>query len=56
VNDCSKVDFYDRHASRWIEVTNETVKSALVVKAIRQVLALSVGSSGPERVWGHEES
>ncbi len=56
IRDRSKVDFYYKHDIRWIEVTNETVKSAAAVMAICQALASSVGSSDPERVWGHEES
>jgi hypothetical protein len=50
------VDFYYRHGIRWIEVANETVRSAMAVKAICQALVLSVGSSHPERVWSCEES
>jgi hypothetical protein len=56
IHDRSKVDFYYRVGIRWIEVTNETVKSATAVKAICQALSLSVGSSRPERVWSCEES
>ncbi len=52
----SKVDFYNMGGIRWIEVTNVTVRSAEAVRAICQALASSVGSSDPERVWGHEES
>ena len=52
----SKVAFYYTAGIRWIEVTNETVRSAMAVKAICQALALSVGSSRPERVWSCEES
>jgi DNA-directed RNA polymerase subunit RPC12/RpoP len=51
----SKVDFYYKHDIRWIEVTNETAKSAAAVKAICQALAISVGSSRPGRVWSCEE-
>ena len=40
IHDRSKVDFYYRHGIRWIEVTNETVKSAEAVKAICQALAI----------------
>ncbi len=56
IHDHSKVDFYYRAGIRWIEVTNETVRSAMAVKAICQALALSVGSSRPERVWSCEGS
>jgi hypothetical protein len=56
IHDRSKVDFYTKHEIRWIEITNETVKSPTAVKAICQALTLSVRSSHPERVWGHEES
>ena len=56
IHDRSKVDFYYKTGIRWIEVTNETVRSAMAVKAICQALALSVGSSRPERVWSCEES
>jgi hypothetical protein len=55
IHNRSKVDFYYKHGVRWIEVTNETVKSAMAVKAICQALALSVGSSHAERVWSCEE-
>ena len=56
IHDRSKVDFYYKHDIQWIEITNETVKSAMAVKAVCQSLSFSVGSSHPERVWGHEES
>jgi len=56
IHDRSKVDFYYRHDIRWIEVTNETVTSSEAVRAICQALAISVGSSHPERVWTSEES
>ncbi len=56
IHDPVKVAFYYRAGIRWIEVTNETVKSAMAVKAVCQALALSVGSSHPERVWSCEES
>ncbi len=56
IHDRSKVDFYYRAGVRWIEVTNEMVKSAMSVKAVCQALALSVASSRPERVWSCEES
>jgi len=52
----TKVDFYRRAGIRWVEVANETVKSAMAVKAVCQSLSFSVGSSDPERVCGHEES
>jgi hypothetical protein len=52
----TKVDFYSRAGIRWVEVTNETVKFSMAVKAICQALAVSVGSSHPERVWSCEES
>ncbi len=52
----SKVDFYYKHDIRWIEVTNDTVKSAEAVKSICQALALSVGSSRLERIWSCEEA
>jgi hypothetical protein len=55
IHDRSKVDFYNRAGIRWTEVTNETVKSPMAVKAICQALALSVGSSRPERIWSCEE-
>ena len=54
IHDRSKVDFYYKHDVRWIEVTNETVKSAAAVKAICQALAISVKSSHPERIWSCE--
>jgi hypothetical protein len=50
----SKVDFYYKHDIRWIEVTNETVKSPEAVRAICQALTVSVRPSHPERVWGGE--
>jgi hypothetical protein len=56
IHNSSKVAFYYRVGIRWIEVTNETVRSAMAVKAVCQALALSVGSSRPERVWSCEES
>ena len=56
IHDRSKVDFYYKTGIRWIEVTNETVKSAEAIRAICQALALSVGTSRPERVWSCEES
>jgi hypothetical protein len=56
IHDRSKVDFYYRAGIRWIEFTNETVKSPMAVKAICQALALPVGSSHPERVWSCEEA
>lgn len=55
IHDRSKVDFYNRAGIRWIEVTNETARSPEAVKAICQGLALSVGTSRPERVWEYEE-
>jgi hypothetical protein len=55
IHDRSKVDFYYNHDIRWIEVTNETVKSPEAVRAICQALAVSVKSSHPERVWSCEE-
>ena len=54
IHDRAKVDFYNKAGIRWIEVTNETTKSPTAVKAICQALALSVGSSHPERVWSAE--
>jgi predicted SPOUT superfamily RNA methylase MTH1 len=51
IHDRTKVDFYYGHRIRWIEITNETVKSHDAVKAICQALSLLVGSSHPERVW-----
>jgi hypothetical protein len=54
IHDRSKVDFYNKAGIRWIEVTNETAKFPTAVKAICQALALSVGSSHPERVWSAE--
>ena len=56
IHDRSKVDFYYRAGIRWIEVTNETVKSPEAVRAICQAVAISVKSSHPERVWSCEES
>jgi len=55
IYDRSKVDFYYRAGIRWIEVTNETVKSAEAVRAICQALALCVASSHPQRIWSCEE-
>ncbi len=55
IHERAKVDFYYKHRIRWIEVTNETVKSPMAVKAICQALALSVDSSHPERIWRCEE-
>ncbi len=55
IHERNKVDFYNRAGIRWIEVTNETVRSPEAVKAVCQSLALSVGTSHPERVWGYEE-
>jgi hypothetical protein len=52
----TKVDFYRRAGIRWVEVTNETVKSPEAIRAICQALAASVGASHPERVWSCEES
>ena len=40
---------------RWVEVTDETVRSPEAVKAVCQALAMSVAASHPERVWGYEE-
>jgi len=54
IHDRSKVDFYYSHDIRWIEVTNDTVKSSEAVKAICQPLALSARPSHPERVWSCE--
>jgi len=51
IHDRTKVDFYYGHGIRWIEVTNETVKSHEGVRAICQALAMLVESSHPERVW-----
>jgi hypothetical protein len=55
IHDRTKVDFYRRAGIRWVEVTNETVRSPMAVKAICQALAVSVGASRPERVWSCEE-
>jgi hypothetical protein len=55
IHDRTKVDFYRRAGFRWVEVTNETVRFAEAVMVICQALAMSVGSSHPERVWGCEE-
>jgi hypothetical protein len=52
IHDRSKMDFYYSHDVRWIEVTNEVVKSSEAVRAICQALALSVGSSHTGRLWG----
>ncbi|MDV3278244.1 MAG: hypothetical protein LYZ69_07245 [Nitrososphaerales archaeon] len=54
IHDRAKVDFYNRAGVCWVEVTNETARSPDAVKAICQALALSVGSSHPERVWACE--
>ena len=51
IHDRSKVDFYYSHHIRWIEITNETVKSHEAVRAICQALAMLVQPSHPERVW-----
>ena len=50
----SKVDFYYNHGIHWIEVTNETVKSAAAIRAICQVLSLVVRSDHPERLFASE--
>jgi hypothetical protein len=42
IHDRSKVDFYFKHRIRWIEVSNQTVKSTEAIRAICQVLALCV--------------
>ena len=55
IHDRAKVDFYNRAEVCWVEVTNETVISPAAVKAICQALALSVGTSHSERVWGYGE-
>jgi hypothetical protein len=55
IHDRTKVDFYMRARIHWVEVTNETVRFALAVKAICQALAMSVGASHPERLWSCEE-
>ena len=55
IHDRAKVDFYNRAEVCWVEVTNETVSSPDAVKAICQALALSVGTSHSERVWGYKE-
>jgi len=55
IHDHAKVDFYNGAGVRWVEVTNETVTSPDAVKAICQALALSVGTSHSERVWGYGE-
>jgi hypothetical protein len=52
----AKIDFYNKAGVRWIEITNETVRSPTAVKAICQALALSIESSHPERIWSGEES
>jgi hypothetical protein len=54
IHDRSKVDFYYSAGIRWVEVTNETVKSAEAVRSICQALAVSVGSTHPERLWSCE--
>jgi predicted Zn finger-like uncharacterized protein len=51
----TKVDFYRRAGIRWVEVTNETVRSPEAVRAICQALAMLVGTSHPERVWSCKE-
>jgi hypothetical protein len=51
IHDRSKVDFYYGHNIRWIEITNETVKSHEAVRAICQALAILIESSHPERIW-----
>jgi len=51
----TKVDFYRRAGIRWVEVTNETVRSPEAVRAICQALAMLVGTSHPERVWRDTE-
>ena len=55
IHDPDKVDSYYRGGIRWIEVANEIVRSAVAVRAVCQALAVSVGSSHPERVWNCEE-
>lgn len=50
----TKVDFYNKVGIRWIEITNGMTKSPEAVKAVCQALALSVGSSHPERIWYDE--
>ena len=55
IHDRAKVNFYNRAGIRWIEVTNETARLPEAVKAVCQALAMSVGTSRPERVWGYEE-
>jgi hypothetical protein len=55
IHDRMKVDFYRRAELHWVEVTNETMKSAMAVKAICQALAVSVGASHLEGVWSCEE-
>jgi hypothetical protein len=55
IHNRTKVYFYRRAAIRWVEVTNETVRSAVAVRAVCQALAVSVGASHPERVWSWEE-
>lgn len=55
IHNRAKVDFYNRVGVCWVEVTNDTAKLSDAVKAVSQVLALSVGNSRPEKVWGYEE-
>ena len=54
IHDKAKVDFYNRAGICWVEVTNEAARSQEAVKAICQALALSVGTSHPEKVCSHE--
>jgi hypothetical protein len=54
VNDCSKVDFYNKRGTHWIKVPNETGKSPMAVKTICQALALTVASAHPQRLWAYE--
>jgi 2-keto-3-deoxy-6-phosphogluconate aldolase len=51
IHDRTKVEFYYNHGIRWIEITNETVKSNQAVRAICQAIAVLVQPSHPERVW-----
>jgi hypothetical protein len=55
IHDRPKVDFYYRTGIRWVEVTNETVKSPEAVRAICQAFAMLVGTSHPERVCRNTE-
>lgn len=55
IHDKTKVDFYNRAGVRWVEVTNETANSPDAVKAVCQALALSVGTTRPEKVWSCQE-